>query len=151
MKTKIIAAFPGTGKSYLAANLSQDGRVIDLDTNDYTKGYDENGKAINLRFPNNYIDSIKEIIGQTDLLLIGCQPEILNILREEGITTILVYPDRKLKEEYIGRFNERGDSQAFSNLIYDNWDQFLDYLEAQDSERFILEQGQYITDVIEAK
>jgi hypothetical protein len=150
MKTKIIAAFPGTGKSYFVANLGQTTKAIDLDTNDYTQGYDEKGKVVKQGFPENYLSSIKRAIGKTDILFIGCQPEVLNLLSKEGISTILVYPDRKLKEEYMGRFRGRGDLQAFNNLIYDNWDQFLDYLEAQDGERFILGKGQYISDVIGA-
>ncbi|RYX79336.1 hypothetical protein EON76_01275 [bacterium] len=149
MRTKIIAAFPGTGKSYFAMSLSQISKITDLDTNDYIHGYDKNGKVINQAFPKNYIDSIKGVIGQTDILLIGCQPEVLNLLREEDASTILVYPDRRLKEEYMIRFHKRGDSQAFSRLLYDNWDQFLDYLESQGGERSILESGQYISDVID--
>lgn len=149
MKTKIIAAFPGTGKSYFIASLGQVIKAIDLDTNDYTQGYDKNGKVVNQGFPENYLRSIKGAIGQTSILFIGCQPEVLNLLREEGVSALLVYPNRRLKEEYMSRFRERGDSQGFRNLMYDNWDQFLDYLEVQDSERLILESGQYVSDVID--
>lgn len=149
MKTKIIAAFPGTGKSYFVASSRRAIKVIDLDTNEYTRGYDENGKVLNGAFPDNYLSSIKEAIGRTAILFIGCQPEVLNLLRKEGIHATLVYPERQLKEEYLGRFNARGSSQAFSSMICTGWDQFLDYLEAQDNERFVLGCGQYITDVIE--
>ncbi|HHU06727.1 MAG TPA: hypothetical protein GXZ59_00065 [Clostridiaceae bacterium] len=150
MRTKIIAAFPGTGKSYFVARFGQMARAIDLDTNDYTQGYDENGKVINQEFPDNYLSSIKGVIGQTNILFIGCQPEVLNLLRKEGIQATLIYPERQLKEEYASRFNKRGSSQAFNSRIYSNWDQFLDYLEAQDNERFVLGKGQHISDVITA-
>ena len=149
MKTKIIAAFPGTGMSYFVASLGRASGAIDLDTNEYTQGYDEAGKIVNKDFPNNYLSSIEELIGKTEILFIGCQPEILNLLRKEGIDATLVYPERQLKDEYVTRFNARGSSEGFNNLIYGNWDRFLDYLEAQNNERFVLRQGQYISDVIE--
>lgn len=149
MKTQIIAAFPGTGKSYLVGNIGKNSTAIDLDTNKYTNGYDKNGKVINAEFPDNYLEAVKQAIGKTDYLFVGCQPEVLDILKKEGMNIILVYPERQLKDEYINRFNARNSSREFSNLIHDNWDQFIDYLEAQNSERLILKSGQYISDVID--
>lgn len=147
MKTQIIAAFPGTGKSYFAAETSID-TVTDLDTNDYTQGYDENDKVISTEFPDNYLTAIKQAIGQTNYLFVGCQPDVLNMLHEENIFPVLIYPQRQLKDEYMRRFQERGSSHEFSNLVYDNWDKFINYLEAQNSERIVLKSGQYISDVI---
>lgn len=148
MKTQIIAAFPGTGKSYFVANLGTTSTAIDLDTNDYTQGYDKNGKVINNEFPDNYLHAIKQAIGQATYLFVGCQPEVLDMLRKEDMNIVLVYPERQLKDEYMNRFNERGSSHEFSNLIFNRWDQFINYLEAQNSQRLILKSGEYISDVI---
>jgi hypothetical protein len=38
MKAKVIAAFPGTGKSYYVSRLKQGAKIIDLDTGEYTLG-----------------------------------------------------------------------------------------------------------------
>ncbi len=149
MKTIVIAAFPGTGKSYFVVNLSPNGKAIDLDTNAYTDGYDEDGKTVNREFPANYLIAIKQAIGQTEYLFVGCQPDVLNMLHKESILPILVYPERQLKDEYTRRFHNRGSSEGFSNLVLDNWDQFLDYLETQDGDRIVLKSGQYISDVID--
>lgn len=149
MKTQIIAAFPGTGKSYFVANIDNRSTAIDLDTNNYTQGYDKNGKIINKEFPNNYLHAIKQAIGQTNYLFVGCQPEVLDMLKKENMNIVLVYPERQLKDEYMSRFNERGSSLEFRNLIYNSWDQFINYLEAQNSERLVLKSSQYIGDAIE--
>ena len=148
MKTTVIAAFPGTGKSYFVASLSPGSKAIDLDTNEYTKGYDENGMPVDQEFPSNYFTAIKQAIGQTKYLFVGCQPEVINILQKEHISPILIYPERQLKDEYVRRFHERGSSHEFSNLVRDNWDKFLDYLEMRDGDRIVLKSGQYISDVI---
>jgi hypothetical protein len=148
MKTRIIAAFPGTGKTHFVASLDRKDIAVDLDTSLYTDGYATNSKARNDQFPYNYIRSIKDTIGKTSLLFIGCQPEVLNLLRQENISFVLIYPGRQLKEEYINRLYERGNSRIFIKLISDNWDQFLDYLEQQDCGQLVLGQDQYISDVI---
>lgn len=148
METTVIAAFPGTGKSYFVASLSLDSKAIDLDTNEYTKGYDKHGKPVDQKFPYNYLAAIKQTIGETNYLFVGCQPDVLNMLHKENIFPVLIYPERQLKDEYMGRFHERGSSQGFSKLICDNWDQFLDYLETQDGDRIVLKSGQYISEVI---
>lgn len=148
MKTQIIAAFPGTGKTHFVASITNGNTAVDLDTNIYTLDYDENGRVNNKEFPKNYFRAIKQAIGQADYLFVGCQPEVLNMLRKEDLSFVLVYPERKLKDEYIRRFNKRGSSQNFGNLIKDNWDQFINFLEMQDSEQIILKSDQYISDVI---
>ncbi len=147
MATKVIAAFPGTGKSYFASNTQQS--VIDLDTGTYTRGYTDDGGVRNPGFPNNYILAIKEHIGKTDVLFIGCQPEVIAALQKEGISFILVYPERELKTEYVHRFQQRNNDQPFINLLSKNWDVFLDFLESQkDCERIVLGSGRYVSDVI---
>lgn len=145
--TKVIAAFPGTGKSYLASTIKR--KVIDLDTGDYTQGYADSGKVRNPNFPDNYINAIKNRIGETDLLFVGCQPEVIAALRHMGVGFILVYPRRELKAEYVKRFQQRDSPQSFIDLLSKNWDKFLDSLENQKGcEHFILSSEQYVGDIV---
>lgn len=143
MATKVISAFPGTGKSYFASISRRN--IIDLDSGNYTLGYTADGKIRNPDFPNNYLHAIKEYIGKVDVLFIGCQPETLAALRKEGISFTLVYPERGLKNEYMSRFQRRQNAQSFINLLSNNWDLFLDFLENQKAcEHVVLGSKQYI-------
>lgn len=149
MTTKVISAFPGTGKSYFVSIARQKTNVADLDSGDYTLGYDSDGKVRNPDFPNNYLLAIKEHIGKVDLLFVGCQPEVIAVLRKASIPFTLVYPERGLKAQYVNRFRERKNQQPFIDLLSKNWELFLDFLEDQkDCERIVLGSGQYISDVV---
>ena len=149
MITKVISAFPGTGKSYFAASFESSAEVFDLDTGNFTQGYGADGKVIDPDFPNNYLLAIKEQIGKTKTLLVGCQPEVIAALRKEEIPFTIVYPERGLKGEYIDRFKLRHSPQSFIELISNNWDLFLDFLEKQeDCERIILRSEQYVGDAV---
>lgn len=149
MTTKVIAAFPGTGKSYFASLADQRTNVADLDSGDYTLGYDSDGKVRNPNFPSNYLLAIKKRIGKVDVLFVGCQPEVLAVLRKENIPFTLVYPERGLKAQYVDRFRGRNNQQSFIDLLSKNWDLFLDFLEDQKGcEHIVLGTGQYIGDVV---
>lgn len=148
MKTKIIAAFPGAGKTRFASAVGGGLSVLDLDSGDYTLGYDENGRARDVNFPSNYLSAIKEHIGSVDILLIGCQPEVLSALRKEEVQFTIAYPKRELKKEYEQRFKQRDDSSSFIGLLSTNWDMFLDFLENQkDCEHIVLGSNQFISDI----
>ncbi len=148
MNTRIIAAFPGVGKSYFAAT-SDNNMAIDLDSNDYTLGYKDDGTTNNLNFPDNYVTAVKEHIGRAGILLVACQPEVITALHNEKITFTLIYPERSLRTEYLNRFRQRGDSSAFTNMLSAKWDLFLDFLEKQQGcGHIVLASGQYISDVI---
>lgn len=149
MNTRIISAFPGTGKSYFVSNIDSGLEVVDLDTGEYTQGYTDNGKVRDPNFPDNYLLAIKEQIGNTNILFVGCQPEVIAALRKERILFTLVYPERGLKPEYIGRFQQRHSPQSFVDLISNNWDLFLDFLEKQKGcDHIVISSGQYINDAI---
>lgn len=149
MITKVISAFPGTGKSFFAS-VARRNNIVDLDSGEYTLGYTADGKIRNPAFPDNYLWAIKEYIGTVDVVFVGCQPETIAALRKEGISFTLVYPGRELKSEYVNRFRGRHNQQAFIDLLSNNWDVFLDFLESQkDCEHIVLGSKQYISDVID--
>lgn len=146
MITKVISAFPGTGKSYFANNHD---KVVDLDSNNYTSGHTSEGKVRNPNFPNNYISAIEDQLGKCSILLVSPHIEVIKGLLEKGLDITLVYPDRKLKSEYIERFRKRGSSEAFIRPLDSYWDDFLDQLEQQEGcEHVVLEQGQYLKDAL---
>lgn len=114
----------------------------------YTLGYDQNSKACNTDFPSNYLRDIKEYIGKTELLLVGCQPQVLARLHEMKISFVLIYPERGLKAQYVQRFQQRDSGQSFIDLLAREWDSFLDFLESQEGcRKIVLGDGQYLSDV----
>jgi phosphopantetheine adenylyltransferase len=148
MKTNIIAAFPGTGKSYLVRNNKLDRKVVDLDSNAYTQGHDSHGNVASKAFPGNYIQAIKKQIDRTDVLLISIHSEVLDALRKEQIKFTVVYPETELKSEYINRFQQRQDPSEFIELFNKNWQAILERLQNQKGcKHVVLSSGQHLADL----
>jgi hypothetical protein len=149
MNTKVISAFPGTGKTFFVNSVKDDRTVLDLDSSRYTRGHDINGRAISRDFPTNYTNAIKEQLGCVDILFVSIHKEVMIALFEEDIKFSLVYPDNRLKHEYLDRFKLRGSPDSFVNLFSKNWDVSLEQLKSQKGCRHIvLKSNEYISDIV---
>lgn len=137
-KTYIIAGFPGIGKSWLKDKYG--GYISDSDSSTFPK--DE--------FPQNYITHIQSLIGKKTVILVSTHKEVLEGLESNNIDYILVYPQRKLKPEYLKRYKERGSPEGFVNLLDSKWDNFMDDLEqrTKPKQRIILKKGEYLKDIL---
>ena len=147
--TKIISAFPACGKTYVFENFN-DKVILDSDSSKFSWVMVANQKVRNPDFPQNYIRYIKENIGKADYILVSTHENVRRALEDAEIDFYLVYPDRNLKEEWIGRCFIRGNRENFCWLIADNWDNWIDQLE-QDSKRhksIILRHGEHLSNVI---
>ena len=147
--TKIISAFPACGKTYVFENFN-DKVILDSDSSKFSWVMVANQKVRNPDFPQNYIRYIKENIGKADYILVSTHENVRRALKDAEIDFYLVYPDRNLKEEWIGRCFLRGNRENFCWLIADNWDNWIDQLE-QDSKRhksIILRHGEHLSNVI---
>jgi hypothetical protein len=143
MKTTfVISAFPGCGKSYCFNNYNgRDIKILDSDSSEFSWVKDSEGnntKERNPEFPNNYIKHIKENIGKVDIIFVSSHEVVRNALLENDIRFLLVYPYKHCKEEWVERFKARGNDEKFIKFISDNWDNFIDDMDAIDSE-----QGKY--------
>ena len=137
METKVISAFPGTGKSYCFQN--SDKKVLDSDSSTFDKKY----------FPDNYIKHIKDNIGKVDIIFVSSHKEVRDALVENGISYILVYPDKSLKDEYIERYKDRGNNEKFVELISSNWELWIEELQGQKGcSHVILKTYQFIGDIL---
>lgn len=147
--TKIISAFPACGKTYVFDNF-KDKVILDSDSSKFSWVIVNNQKVRNPDFPENYINHIKENIGKVDYILVSTHDNVRKALEEAGIDFYLVYPDRSLKEEWIGRCFLRGSGEKFCQLIADNWDNWMDGLEEDSKKhRFIkLLNNEYLSYVI---
>jgi hypothetical protein len=137
MKTKLYSGFPGVGKSYLFNNSKL--KVLDSDSSTFDKS----------SFPQNYIEHIKQNIGEADIILISSHDVVRNALVSEGLPFTLVYPDMSIKDEYIQRYRDRGSNSKFVELLENNWEMWIGELTKQiGCEKIILKSGQHLSDVI---
>jgi hypothetical protein len=128
MKTFVISAFPGCGKSYCYKNYQEYFSMLDSDSSQFSWIKDEKGNNTNERnpeFPENYIEHIKKNIGKVDIIFVSSHTTVREALKKNGIKVILVYPSRGMKDEWIRRFRERGNDERFIDFISSNWDNFI--------------------------
>ncbi len=138
-ETKIYSAFCGVGKSYLCDNFPE--KYKELECWMYRDG----------DFPNNYIQDVLSMIGKTEYLFISTNPVILRSLNELGfgLDIKLIYPDNKLRNEYLDRYLNRDSSINFIGNVMKNWNTWIDELKDQKyCDHIVLKEGEYLQDVI---
>lgn len=127
MRTRIISAFPGCGKSHFFRENKE--TTLDSDSSLFSWTYHEDGsKERNPEFPNNYIQHIKENIGKYEFILVSSHKEVRDALLDNCLFFYLVYPERfcdKSKDVYIQRYKERGSPESFIGLVEENWDDWI--------------------------
>ena len=150
MKTKLISAFPGTGKSHYYRNKSKDEIILDSDSSLFSWARDsQQNKIRNPQFPSNYIKHIKENLGKSDVIFISSHKEVRDALVKENLDFTLVYPERGNKQEYVERYIQRDSPQPFIDLLKREWDNWITELEEQENCTHIeLKSNEYITDIL---
>jgi hypothetical protein len=126
MRTKIISAFPGTGKSYYHGKYPN--TTLDSDSSNFSWVKDENGnntKERNPEFPQNYINHIKENIGKYKYIFVSSHKEVRDALLDNCLFFYLVYPSENRKDEFLERYRSRGNDEKFIKLISDNWEKWV--------------------------
>jgi hypothetical protein len=145
MTTKVYSAFPGVGKTTYFN--TTDRNVLDSDSSKFDKK----------NFPSNYIEHIERNIQdpKVDKILVSSHKDVRDALLKKGIPFVLVYPDRDIKDEYIQRYKDRGNNDAFVDLLEKNWDNWMDEMDQMEAPqgqtlyKVKLGSGQYLTDVID--
>lgn len=137
MKTKIISAFPGVGKTYYHERNKE--ISIDSDSSHFSWVKDSEGnntKERNPEFPSNYINHIKENEGRYKYIFVSSHEEVRIALKENGIEYYMIYPAKSRKKEFIERYIQRGSPEGFVNLISENWDSWIGKIEEEKEEGF---------------
>jgi len=144
-RAKVIASFPGTGKSWIKGNTKMS--VLDCDSSKYSKKKDG---SINPKFPENYIAMIYKNIGHYDYILIACHIEVRDGLHKKGVAYSVVAPDIGLTTHYVDRYVERKSTEGFIWFMTQNWDSFITELMADNRaiNTIMLARGQYLNDYI---
>ncbi|KKN22181.1 hypothetical protein LCGC14_0917960 [marine sediment metagenome] len=128
IKTVVISAFPGTGKTYTAEN--SDLNIQDSDSSNFSW---KSPGIRNPEFPQNYVEHIKGQMGKHDIIFVSSHQEVRDALLENGIRFVLIHPLREDKSTYLERFLYRGDDPAFIDMMEEKWDEFLDSMYAYEN------------------
>lgn len=158
MRAKIISAFPACGKTTFYKEWSQYSKenvwrrhnngeqvlnsmdepcgekILDSDSSLFSWIYDENGNKTDKRnpeFPHNYIRHIKEHMDKEDIIFVSSHKIVREALKEENIPYYLIYPRKDMKREWMRRFKERGNNEAFIKFQDEHWDEFIDDMESE--------------------
>lgn len=138
--TLLCAAFPGTGKTTMFNKFADSEKIIlDSDSSKFSKD----------QFPQNYLQHIKDNIGKVDIICISSHKEVREDLVANGLPFTLIYPDKSLKDEYVARYKDRGNSSQFIELVENNWDLWIEECEDQKGcEHIILPSMIFVGDVL---
>jgi hypothetical protein len=122
---RVFSVFPGVGKTYFYNNNKENTRDSDSSTFDKSE------------FPQNYIAHIKELLKDETIeyILVSSHKVVRDALYEAGINFIVIKPSHNLKKEYLNRYKERNNSQAFIDLLDKMWEQWLTEID-KENERY---------------
>lgn len=154
----IIAAYAGTGKSYLAKIWDKAVEIPSmpyawiLPDEDPNKNYElEKAAKYHVRnplFPCNMLKAILEAEQKHDVVIIPTVNAIIDILQERYARKIvLCYPNDGLEEEYRTRYIKRGNSDDFLELFADHMQLFIEPLQINaKAHHIVLQRGEYLVD-----
>ncbi len=135
MKSLIISGFTGIGKTEFAKNNPD---AIDIDS---ATIHNKTG------FEQIYIDKIIQNLGVYKFILVSTHRELRDILYATKLQTLLVYPQYGLKNEYIARCLQRGNSYAYAKHVKFIWDECIAELKNEKRFPFIeLPTGKFLSD-----
>lgn len=137
IKTKLIAAFCGTGKTHICNN-----KKISAIEIEYWK-YKDN-------LQDQYVSDIKKQFGKINYILISTDPEGLRLLNSHGFNITLIYPDISLRNEYLDRYINRDSPPDFIGTFMKYWIPWINELKEQNycEKHIILNSYQYLSDVL---
>ncbi len=137
LKTQIISAFCGTGKTYVCEKTNI--KSIEIE---YWK-YKDNG------LQKDYLKDIKFQIGKVNYIFISTDPDGLKLLNKEGYDIMLVYPENNLRNEYLDRYIDRDSPYDFIGTFMKHWNLWINELKEQKyCNHTILKSEEYLYDYI---
>lgn len=166
----IISAFPACGKTYAFEKMKdiKGLKVLDSDSSQFSwieklndAGWINSAlantqypiKIRNPEFPTNYIKHIKNSMDSHHYIFVSSHKVVRDAMKENNISYVLIYPDRRLLDTWIGRCYVRGNDKEFVDTLIENWDKWITECEAEDgcTEKIKLQYNQYLMDVIEER
>lgn len=156
----IFAAYAGTGKSFAAEKLD---KVLDMAIVPYKYKFPQEYKKQDFaesdkgcveypfdeKYPEKYVADILRNIREYEHILIPSDNRIMEVLDAQNVEYVLCYPERSLKAEYLQRYHERGNSEAFMRIFADVWEAWIDSFEKRTCKKYVMHEGEFLSDVIE--
>ena len=99
------------------------------------------------KFVKEYLKRITACIGRYRYICVSTHAVLIDALADMKLSVVLVYPDLKLKREYIRRYLARENSYAYAKNIESTWHINLETLKHE--VRFpaiVLSSGEYLLD-----
>lgn len=144
---EVIAAFPATGKTYVAG---RDARFADSDSSHFAwvwHGFDVRERHPD--WPANYLAHVRRLFADGKTVLCSTHQEVRDALVAAEVPFTLVYPARSCRTEYLERMRERGSDERLLTLIDARWDDLIASCEAQQGcEHIVLPEGCYLSYVL---
>lgn len=139
----IIAGFPGIGKTEYQKNSKLP--VCDSDSSNFENL--EDGSP-NPNFIEEYFAHIESVLQiQQVIVLVSTHEAVLRELKRRNMNYVVVIPEEGLLDEYIERYQNRGSTETFINLIASNWFDWLEDIKSN-HKCFELTRGEYLTSFI---
>lgn len=126
----IVCGFAGIGKSTLCKTKPM---WIDLESTPFEKDWER------------YVKVAMHMDKQGYNVMLSCHVDLRKCLHENGARYFVVMPVSGLKDEYIDRYNRRGNNPAFIESLEKNWDAYTKSLEWEYP--VYLKAGQYLSDI----
>lgn len=152
----IIAAFAGTGKTYLGKKYKN---VVDLepaifkwkfsnDINEIDEKVKGTKKQIRAEWPQNYVNKIIDLDKQYDFVLIGLNKDARELLEKMGHTYYLCFPDKNQKEKYLKRYIDRENPEEFIKKQEYYFDKELPMMYKESMPKMILEEEEFLEEYL---
>lgn len=157
VKTKVICAFTGLGKSTVGKKYNNicDLRVSkfmydysNIKEKDYEKMKGEKTRLPNKDWPNNYLSAIRAAINNYDIVLVPANEEIKELLPKNNINFLLILPSYDSRDKLINIMHKRGNNDNLIDVVikrFDNWSR------NQDDYNYpivVLEKDKYLEDYL---
>ena len=149
-RPKIFFTFPGIGAKYFEKNNLKKAII------GYANPLSDAGYTY-CNYPDGWISRIKEMIyyNNVDYIYAPIHTSLREAIKEDkeldDVEKWIIYPDKSLKLEYIERYRERGDDQAYVTHMAEIWDEAIESIENEDKSKFNLyklKSGETMSDFI---
>ena len=149
-RPKIFFTFPGIGAKYFEKNNLNKSIIAYANS-------PSNASYTHCRFPDGWVSRIKEMIyyNNVDYIYAPIHTSLREAIKEDkeldDVEKWIIYPDKSLKLEYIERYRERGDDQAYVTHMAEIWDEAIESIENEDKSKFNLyklKSGETMSDFI---
>ncbi len=100
---------------------------------------------------NSYVNSLKNRIGNCDIVFVPANDKIISALSDEGIKCIVLYPSKNSKEEFLKDLQKAKVDDDYIQMINDSWDFMISRLDKRNYDyKFVMEKNDNILDVLRA-